>query len=151
MTNGQAALRWLKRKVPDIEEAKTAVQGVIQDSARANDVITNIRAMFKKENTPHVVLDVNQLIEQVLAPTKQTISSKNVAVQLNLTDDPRRLVLGDPIQLQQVVLNLINNAIEAMSHPGHETRILRIRTQVDHSARMALVRVIDSARASIRS
>jgi signal transduction histidine kinase len=144
MTNGQAALRWLQRKVPDIEEAKTAVQGVIQDSARANDVITNIRAMFKKENTPHVVLDVNQLIEQVLVPTKQTISSKNVAVQLNLTDDLRRLVLGDPIQLQQVVLNLINNAIEAMSHPGHETRILRIRTQVDHSARMALVRVKDS-------
>jgi signal transduction histidine kinase len=144
MTNGQAALRWLKRQVPDIEEATTAVQGVIQESARANDVITNIRAMFKKEDTPRVELDVNQLIEQVLAPTKQTISSKNVAVQLNLTDDPRRLVLGDPIQLQQVVLNLINNAVEAMSHRGHETRILRLRTEVDHSARMALVRVIDS-------
>ena len=65
-------------------------------------------------------------------------------MQLNLTDDPRRLVLGDPIQLQQVVLNLINNAVEAMSHRGHETRILRLRTEVDHSARMALVRVIDS-------
>jgi len=144
MTNGQAALRWLKRQVPDIEEAKTAVQDVIQESARANEVITNIRAMFKKEDTPRVELDVNQLIEQVLVPTKQTIGSKNVAVQLNLTDDPRRLVLGDPIQLQQVVLNLINNAVEAMSRLGHETRILRLRTEVDHSARMALVRVIDS-------
>jgi signal transduction histidine kinase len=143
MTNGQAALRWLKRQVPDIEEAKTAVQDLIQETARANEVITNIRAMFKKEDTPRVVLDVNQLIEQVLVPTKQTISSKNVAVQLNLTDEPRRLVLGDPIQLQQVVLNLINNAVEAMSHPGL-TRILRLQTEVDHSARMVLVRVIDS-------
>ncbi|HEY6699262.1 MAG TPA: hypothetical protein VI137_00350, partial [Pseudolabrys sp.] len=51
---------------------------LFRTSARANDVITNIRAMFKKEDTPRVELDVNQLIEQVLAPTKQTISSKNV-------------------------------------------------------------------------
>jgi len=51
MTNGQAALRWLKRQVPDIEEAMSAVQGVIQDSARANAVITNIRAMLKKKET----------------------------------------------------------------------------------------------------
>jgi signal transduction histidine kinase len=128
----------------DIEEAKTAVQGVIQDSARANDVITKIRAMFKKENTPRVVLDVNQLIEQVLVPTKQTISSKNVAVQLNLTDDPRRLVLGDPIQLQQVVLNLINNAVEAMNSSEHRARILQIQTKTIDSAETVLVAVADS-------
>ena len=63
---------------------------------------------------------------------------------MNLTDEASPLVMADPIQLQQVILNLLMNAVEAMSHPGHETRILRLRTEVDHSARMALVRVTDT-------
>ena len=63
---------------------------------------------------------------------------------MNLTDDVPPLVMADPIQLQQVILNLLNNAVEAMSNTGHEPRILRLRTEVDHSARMALVRVTDS-------
>ena len=61
-----------------------------------------------------------------------------------MTDDVPPLVMADPIQLQQVILNLVMNAVEAMSHPGHGTRILGLRTEVDHSARTALVRVMDS-------
>ena len=63
---------------------------------------------------------------------------------MNLTDEISPLVMADPIQLQQVILNLLMNAVEAMSNTGHETRILRLQTEADHSARMALVRVTDS-------
>ncbi len=139
---GQTALNWLKRRVPDVEEAKAAMQNVIQEAHRADDVIKNIRAMFKKEEVPRTTVDVNELIEQVLILAKPTIDSNHVVLETDLMDSPRPLALGDVIQLQQVLLNLVNNSVEAMGS-SDRARVLQIRTDTS-SGQVALVTVADS-------
>jgi signal transduction histidine kinase len=142
--SGRAGLSWLKRQVPNLNEAREALEMVVKESLRADDVIKGVRAMFKHESTARTKVNLNQLVQQVIALAHGPLQSNNIALEMNLTDEASPLVMADPIQLQQVILNLLMNAVEAMSHPGHETRILRLRTEVDHSARMALVRVTDT-------
>jgi signal transduction histidine kinase len=139
---GQTALNWLKRRVPDLEEAKAAMQNVIQEVHRADDVIKNIRAMFKKEEVPRTTVDVNELIEQVLILAKPTIDSNHIVLETNLMGSPRPLVLGDVIQLQQVLLNLINNAVEAMGS-SDRTRVLQVKTDTS-SIQVVRITVADS-------
>jgi Signal transduction histidine kinase regulating C4-dicarboxylate transport system len=139
--SGRAGLSWLKRQVPNLDEVGEALEMVVKESLRADDVIKGVRAMFKQESTARTKVNLNQLVQQVIALADGPLHSNNIAVETNLTDEVPPLVMADPIQLQQVVLNLLMNAVEAMSHPGHKTRILRLRTEVDHSARMALVRL----------
>jgi len=141
---GRAGLRWLKRPVPNLDEVREALEMVVKDSLRVDDVIKGVQAMFKHESTARTKVNLNQLVQQVISLAGGPLHSNNIALEMNLTDEVSPLVMADPIQLQQVILNLLMNAVEAMSHPGHETRILRLRTEVDHSARTALVRVIDS-------
>jgi C4-dicarboxylate-specific signal transduction histidine kinase len=139
---GHTALNWLKRQVPDVEEARVALQNVIQEAHRADDVIENIRAMFKKEEAPRATVDVNDLIEHVLVLAKTTIDSNDIVLETDLMDSPRPLVRGDAIQLQQVLLNLINNAVEAMAS-SDRARVLQIKTDTS-SIQVALVTVADS-------
>jgi signal transduction histidine kinase len=142
--SGTAGLRWLKRPVPNLDEVCEALETVVKESGRADDVIKGVMAMFKHESTARTKVNLNQIAQQVVALADGALHSNNIALEMNLTDDVPPLVMADPIQLQQVILNLLMNAVEAMSNTGHETRILRLRTEVDHSARMALVRVTDS-------
>ncbi len=140
---GHTALNWLNRQVPDIEEARVALQNVIQETHRADDVIKNIRAMFKKEDeTPRTTLDLNDLIEHVLVLAKTAIDSNHIVLETDLMDRPPPLVLGDAIQLQQVLLNLVNNAVEAMGS-SDRARVLQIRTDTS-SIQVALITVADS-------
>ena len=141
---GRAGLSWLKRPVPNLDEVREALEMVVKDSLRVDDVIKGVQAMFKHESTARTKVNLNQLVQQVISIAGGPLHSNNIALEMNLTDEVSPLVMADPIQLQQVILNLLMNAVEAMSHPGHETRILRLRTEVDHSAGTALVRVIDS-------
>ena len=139
--SGRAGISWLKRQVPNLDEVGEALEMVVKESLRADDVIKGVKAMFKQELTARTKVNLNQLVQQVIALAGGPLHSNNIALEMNLTDEVPPLVMADPIQLQQVILNLLMNAVEAMSHPGHETRILRLRTEVDHSARMALVRL----------
>jgi signal transduction histidine kinase len=142
--SGQAGLSWLKRQVPNLDEARNALEMVIKESHHADDVIKGVRAMFKHESTARTEVNLNEVIQQVLAVTARSIDSNNVVLETSLTDDVLPLVTADPVQLQQVILNLVMNAVEAMSHTGHGVRALRLRTEVDHSAATVLLRVADS-------
>jgi len=142
--SGTAGLSWLKRPVPNLDEVCEALETVVKESHRADDVIKGVRAMFKQESTARTKVNLNQIAQQVVALLDGPLHSNNIALEMNLTDEISPLVMADPIQLQQVILNLLMNAVEAMSNTGHETRILRLQTEADHSARMALVRVTDS-------
>jgi signal transduction histidine kinase len=100
--------------------------------------------MFKHESTARSEVNLNELIQQVIAVTARPMEANNILLETNFTDDVPPRVAADPVQLQQVILNLVMNAVEAMSHSGHEGRILRLQTEVDRSARTVLVKVVDS-------
>src|SRR5262245_1611227 len=142
--SGEAGLRWLKRSVPNLDEVRKSLEAVVEESRHADDVLKSVRAMFKQESTARTEVKLNELSQQVISVAAGPLSSNNVALETNLTDDASSLVMADPVQLQQVILNLVMNAVEAMSHSVPEMRKLQLRTEVDHSARTALVRVIDS-------
>jgi len=114
LTNANASLRWLLRDSPNITEACEAVRRIIRDGSRAADVITRIRALFKKASAAREPVDINQIIQEVLILTQSELQKKRISLRTQFAND-LPIVLGDKIQLQQVVLNLVLNGIEATS------------------------------------
>ena len=114
ITNADAGLRWLDRAMPDLDEAKAAFKEIVADGHRAAAVIESIRAIFKKGALNRTSLDVNDLIEDALALVRDNLQKHRILVQ---AEPNARMpqVIGDRIQLQQVLLNLITNAIESMA------------------------------------
>ncbi len=130
VTSGVAALNWLKKQVPDLNEARVALEAVVSEGHRADDVIKSLVAMFRHEPPARTQINLNQLIQKVTTIAARSIHSNNIVLDVNLTDNPPPVVLADAVQLQQVILNLILNAVDAMSQPGHWARILGLGTQV---------------------
>jgi signal transduction histidine kinase len=141
--SGEAGLHWLKRPVPDLDEVRKALEAVIEESHHADDVLKSVRAMFKHESTARTKVNLNELIQQVIAVAAGPIDSNNIVLETNLTDNILLLVMADPVQLQQVILNLVMNAVEAMSQSSGQMRVLRLRTEPG-PARTVVVRVVDS-------
>ena len=140
--SGTTALRWLAKLPPDIEEAKQAIESIVSDVHRASDVIGRIRDFAMKGAPKRDNLDVNGVIVEVIALIRTEAIKHDVIVQTLLADNLPP-ILGDRIQLQQVMVNLIMNAIEAMSGSGDGPRELMIRT-AEAEARDVLVAVMDS-------
>ena len=140
--SGTTALRWLTKLPPDIEEAKQAIESIVSDVHRASDVIGRIRDFAMKGAPKRDNLDVNGVIVEVIALIRTEAIKHDVIVQTLLADNLPP-ILGDRIQLQQVMVNLIMNAIEAMSGSGDGPRELMIRT-AEAEARDVLVAVMDS-------
>jgi PAS domain S-box-containing protein len=130
VANGNAALRWLDRATPDIAEAKDALQGVIQEGNRASEVIGRIRAFLKNRKPDYAATDINEAIREVLALTMNTLRQRNVMVQTSLPGEMPP-VLGDRVQLQQVIMNLVINGADAMNAVMDRSRVLRIESQLD--------------------
>lgn len=128
-----AGLIWLKKTVPDLQEVKALLEDVIAGSRRADDIIKSVQAMFRNEPTRRVEVNLNELVRQVVVLTERTIKSNNITLQLALSDDRQTDILADPIQLQQVILNLILNAFEALGASEYPAKILRIETGTDRT------------------
>jgi predicted ATPase/signal transduction histidine kinase len=128
VTNANASLRWLAGDSPNLAEAREAIRRIIRDGNRAGDVSKRIRALFTKTRGPKERLDINEAIGEVVVLTGSEMRRNRVILEMELaTDLPP--IMGDRVQLQQVVLNLILNGIESMGMVQDRPRRLVIRTQ----------------------
>ena len=127
VTNANACLRWLTGPTPNLDEAQAAVARIARDGNRASDVIGRIRALVKKSATEQAHLDINEVIQEVLGLIQTEIRKNEVVLRRKLAPDLPR-ILGDRVQLQQVILNLMMNGIEAMSAVTDRSRDLLIRS-----------------------
>jgi PAS domain S-box-containing protein len=130
ITNANAGLRWLGVQRPDLDEVRQALARIARDGTRAGDVIGRIRALVKKVPPRRELLDINQAIREVIPLTQTEMQRNHVKLQSRLADD-LPLVSVDRVQLQQVMINLIVNAIEAMADAGDGPRELTIASGID--------------------
>ncbi len=142
VTNAQACLRWLALEPPRPDEARAAVERIVRDSNRASEVIQRIRALVKKSEPQMVALDINDLIREAISLEQREMLNQQVSLRTELAS-ALAPVLGDRVQLQQVVINLVMNALEAMAPVTDRPRDMLIRSQRDDSNEV-LVMVQDS-------
>ena len=128
VANAQAALRWLEKA--NVEEVREGLKRIVSEGHRASDIITNLRAMFKSDVQEKALVDINKLVLSVLALVRIDLQKHEIKLQTQL-DDRSPQVLGNQVQLQQVISNLVMNAIESMG--SLQTRALRIKTEVSQS------------------
>lgn len=140
--NANAGLRWLTRTAPNLDEIRDALNRVVTDTNRTNEVIDGIRSVFKKENQTKARQDVNKLIREVLTLVGSDTEAQHIAVRTQLSDGLRE-VPANLVQLRQVIVNLITNAIDAMSTVVDRPRVLRLKTEA-HEPSYLLITVEDS-------
>jgi signal transduction histidine kinase len=127
ITNAQACLRWLGREVADVEEARAAVERIIRDGQRASEVIRRIRALATKTDPHRERLDLNEVIHEVVRLIDREVLGRRVSLHTDLAA-ARLPVVGDRVQLQQVLMNLVINGIDAMASMTDRPRRLVIRS-----------------------
>ena len=128
VTNADAAARWMGRPTPDLDEVKASL-GQIRDSAyRARDLIGSIRAMIKRDARNRLPLDINDLVREIVALMERELQRNRISVELEL-DEHLPTVQADHVQLQQVLINLITNGLEAMAG-NRRARILRVKSAI---------------------
>jgi C4-dicarboxylate-specific signal transduction histidine kinase len=130
--NGNAGSRWLVKKPPDLGEVQACLNRVVMEGHRAGQVIESIRAIFEQAPREKSRLDANDLIHEVLTFTGSEIQLRHVAVQTNLKENLPPL-LADHVQLQQVMRNLIMNAVEAMEVVTDRAGVLTIKSSAQDS------------------
>jgi PAS domain S-box-containing protein len=141
VTNGEACLRWLARAVPDLDEVRAGVEFMINDGNRAAEVIRRIRALSSKTNAAMTPLPINEVIDEAILLLRHEVLSHRASLRLELASE-LPLVLGDRIQLQQVIINLAMNGMEAMAPVADRARELEIRSRRETD--QVLVAVQDS-------
>ncbi|HYZ40900.1 MAG TPA: PAS domain S-box protein, partial [Stellaceae bacterium] len=130
ITNANAGLRWLRARQPDLDEVGQALGRIVRDGTRAGEVIGRIRGLVKKVPPRRDVVEINETIREVIALTQTEMQRNGVTLQSRLAGELPP-VSGDRVQLQQVMLNLIVNAIEAMGGTREGPRELTIRSGID--------------------
>jgi C4-dicarboxylate-specific signal transduction histidine kinase len=141
-TNCLAALRWLAHEVPNLGEAKQALERTSKEAQRASNVIGRIRALLKNDKPTYTPIEINDVIKEVVTMTQSALQARGVSVRIDLPPGLPR-ALGDRVQLQQVLLNLIMNGADAMTLVTSGPRILGLSSRVELSDSI-LVSIEDS-------
>jgi PAS domain S-box-containing protein len=127
VANGHACVRWLSAQPPNLVKAHEAAERVVRDGKDAGEIIQRIRALFKRASLEKTALDLNELIAEVLRLTRNDVDRRGVAVETELEPDLPRIA-GDRVQLQQLLLNLVVNGMEAMEEGEDRPKRLFIRS-----------------------
>ena len=128
LTNANASLRWLAGDAPNLAEAREAIRRIVRDGNRAADVVSRMRAFFKKLPAAKERVNINEVIQEVLTLTQTELQRNRVSLRTKFAND-LPIVIGDKIQLQQVMLNLVVNATEAMTGVAEGPRELCVSSQ----------------------
>jgi PAS domain S-box-containing protein len=141
IANAEACLRWLDRETPDLAAARRSVEWVINDGIRASEVVRRVRALANKADMEKLPLDLNDVVREVIVLVQRELSSHGVLLRTDLAPT-LPVILGDRVQLQQVIINLVMNGIEAMQPVTDRPRELVIRSRQDET-QQARVSVTD--------
>src|ERR1700730_15050646 len=141
VANAEACLRWLDRATPDRDAVRRSVEWVIDDCNRASEVIRRVRALAKKSDVEKVPLDVNDVVRETIALVQRELISHQVSLRMELAP-ALPTILGDQVQLQQVIINLVMNGIEAMRSVTDRPRELLLGSRQD-DRQLVLVSVTD--------
>ena len=142
VTNAYACLRWLSSGSTNLDKAREAAERIVRDGKETGEVVGRIRALFKRTPVQHVMLDLNGLIVEVVRLLGAESSKRRVAMETELQRNLQS-VLGDRVQIQQLVLNLLMNGLDAMDSVTDRTKRIVIRSQ-QNNATTALVEIEDS-------
>jgi predicted ATPase/signal transduction histidine kinase len=141
LINAEACLSWLDHEQPNLTEAHAALERIVRDGTRAGEVIRRIRTLAKKADTKMAPLNLNEVLSEALTLVQHELSSTRVALRMEQAS-PLPVILADKVQLQQVILNLVINGIEAMQSITDRPRELVIRSE-QHGAQKVRVTVTD--------
>jgi C4-dicarboxylate-specific signal transduction histidine kinase len=136
--NAKASLHFLAAQPPTLEEARQAIECIAKDATRASDVVVRVRGLAKRSPPQKELLNINETVNEIIKLTSSEIHNNHVWLHTQLADH-LPFVLGDRVQLQQVILNLILNAIEAMNGVADDSRELLVKTAADNSNAVLVV------------
>ncbi|HEX9608391.1 MAG TPA: ATP-binding protein, partial [Gemmatimonadaceae bacterium] len=137
ITNASTCLRMLDADPPNVEGARETARRTIRDGNRASEVITRLRALFKKKDVTTEAVDLNEATREVIALSLSELQRNQIILRSEFADD-LPVVAGDRVQLQQVILNLLRNASDAMSAVVHHPRLLLVKTEGDENDHVRL-------------
>jgi signal transduction histidine kinase len=139
MTNAKTCMRWLKRDQPDVDEALDATSRIVNDGTRATEIIERLRSLYKKSAPQRELVEVNEIIREMGELLRAEANQYAVSIRTDLAADLPKAG-ADRVQLQQVFMNLMLNAIEAMKETGG---VLTVKTQLDENGQL-LISVSDT-------
>jgi C4-dicarboxylate-specific signal transduction histidine kinase/ABC-type uncharacterized transport system substrate-binding protein len=143
LVNAQAAQRFAGRPEPDMQEVREALEDITRDDKRARDIIQEMRSMLKKEPITRHAVDLNAIVLSLVQILKSEAQQRGVRMDLDRSPG-ELIVLGDWAPLQQVLLNLVKNGMEAMVETPAARRYLTVRTEIDAGAEVAVISVVDN-------
>lgn len=137
LVNGGACLRWLKRDEPDLEEVRTSVERIVASAERATAIVRNLHALARREPPKRVFVDLNAVIDETVPFVRAELNRSGTILELQL-DRGVPQVTADRVQIQQLLINIVNNAIQAMAGCADGNRRVRIGTRVIDAAQVAV-------------
>jgi signal transduction histidine kinase len=143
MTNACTCLRWLSAKAPNIDEARDAASRIVKDTERAAQIIVHLRSLFKRGPMEREPIEINELMEEMMVLLRREAMRYSICIQEQLAGDPLK-VIGDRVQLQQVIMNLMVNAIDAIKATGPFDRRELTLTSHANGSRELMISIRDT-------